>query len=837
MKTVIIGGVAGGASCAARLRRLDEKAEIIMLEKGEYISYANCGLPYYIGDEIKSRELLLVQTPEKMKATFNIDVRIKNEVTSIDRAKKQVTVKNISTGDIYIESYDKLVISTGSSPVVPPIKGIDLPNVFTLWSIPDTDEIKEFISKNNPKSVVVVGAGFIGIEMAENLKFLGMDVYVAEMADQVIQPLDYDMAQYAHRELNEKGINLSLGDGVDHFTQVSDGVEVALNSGSKLKADMVILAIGVKPNGHLGVEAGLKTNSRGGIIVDEYLMTSDKDIYAVGDVIEVKDLITNSPTMIPLAGPANKQGRMAADNICGARTKYEGTQGTAIVKVFDLTVASTGHNEKMLQAAGKKIHKDYEVTLVGPKSHASYYPGALNMAVKLIFDKQGKILGAQVVGFDKVDKIVDVLAAAIRFKGTVYDLKELEHAYAPPFSSAKDAVNLAGYTAQNILDGTIANILPRELETLDMSKHLILDVREDFEVLAGKINGSLNVPLSTIRERLNEIDKSKTIVTYCAVGQRSYLAARILKQNGYKVLNLAGGFPAYTVYYTDYRVMCNVNEEKDLKGSLGEMHENKYAASSTSSDSAVIYDAVEVIKLDACGLQCPGPLLKVFEKMKQLENGQVLETRASDPGFPRDAQGWARNTGNTFLESRKEGSEYVVLIRKGKTGLVHGAGVVSKADLPDDKTMVVFSGDLDKAIASFIIANGAAAMGKKVTMFFTFWGLNILRKPKKVKVKKGFMEKMFGAMMPRGVDKLGLSKMNMMGMGTGMMKMIMRKKNVAALSELMASAQKNGVKMIACTMSMDVMGLHQEELIDGIEYAGVGTYLDASEQANMSLFI
>ena len=682
-----------------------------------------------------------------------------------------------------------------------------------------------------------MGAGFIGIEMAENLKFLGMDVYVAEMANQVIQPLDYDMAQYAHRELNEKGINLSLGDGVDYFSQAEDGIEVTLKSGSKITADMVILAIGVKPNGHLAVEAGLKTNERGGIIVDEYLVTSDKDIYAVGDVIEVKDLITDLPTMIPLAGPANKQGRMAADNICGSQTKYEGTQGTAIVKVFDLTVASTGHNEKMLEKAGKKLHKDYEVTLVGPKSHAGYYPGALNMAVKLIFDKKGGILGAQVVGFDKVDKIIDVLAAAIRFEGTVYDLKELEHAYAPPFSSAKDAVNLAGYTAQNILDGTIANILPRELDELDMDKHIILDAREEFEVLAGKINGSVNIPLSTIRDRMDEIDKSKTIVTYCAVGQRSYLAARILKQNGYKVLNLAGGFPAYTVYHTDYRVMCNVNEEKDLKESLGEIHENKYVASSASADKAVISDTVNVIKLNACGLQCPGPLLQVFEKMKQLQDGQILEVRATDPGFPRDSQGWARNTGNTFIESKKEGNEYVVLIKKGRSETVHGAGVVSKSDLPDDKTMVVFSGDLDKAIASFIIANGAAAMGKKVTMFFTFWGLNILRKPKKVKVKKGFMEKMFGAMMPRGVNKLGLSKMNMMGMGTGMMKMIMKKKNVAALTELMESAQKNGVKMIACTMSMDVMGLHREELIEGIEYAGVGTYLDASEQANMSLFI
>ena len=836
MKVVIIGGVAGGASCGARLRRLDENAEIVIFERGEYISYANCGLPYYIGDEIKNRNLLLVQTPEKMKATFNIDVKVQTEITSIDRENKQVVAKNLLTGEEYRESYDKLVISTGSNPVKPPIKGIDSQNIFTLWTIPDTDTIKAFVTENKPKSAVVVGAGFIGIEMAENLKYLGLDVSVAEMIDQVIQPLDYDMAQYAHRELNEKGINLHLGDGVDYFTEKENGVEVTLKSGRKLPADMVILAIGVRPNGELAKEANLDTNKRGGVIVDEYLKTSDENIYAVGDVIEVKDLVDNNPTMIPLAGPANKQGRMAADNICGANEKYKGTQGTAIVKVFDLTVASTGHNEKSLKAAGKEIHKDYEVTLVGPKSHASYYPGALNMAVKLIFDKKGKILGAQVTGYDKVDKIIDVIAAAMRLGGTVYDLKELEHAYAPPFSSAKDPVNIAGFSAQNILDGTVANVLPNELKELDMDKHIILDIREEFEVMAGKIEHSLNIPLSTIRDRLDEIDKSKTIITYCAVGQRSYLAARILMQNGYKVRNLAGGYPAYNVFNTDYTIMCNVNEEKDLKGSLGEMND-KYAASNTGSDSVKMNDSVEVVKLNACGLQCPGPLLEVFEKMKQMENGQVLEVRATDPGFPRDAEGWCRNTGNTFIESGKEGNEYVALMRKGKTGTVHGAGVVSKADLPDAKTMVVFSGELDKAIASFIIANGAAAMGKDVTMFFTFWGLNILRKPKKVKVKKGFMEKMFGFMMPRGANKLGLSKMNMMGMGTGMMKMIMRKKNVATLTELMESAKKNGVKIIACTMSMDVMGLAQEELLDGIEYAGVGTYLDASEQANMSLFI
>ena len=836
MKVIIIGGVAGGASCAARLRRLDENAEIIMFERGAYISYANCGLPYYIGDEIKNRKLLLVQTPKKMKAQFNIDVRIQSEVTSIDRENKQVVVKNLTSGDQYTESYDKLVISTGSSPIKPPIKGIDLENIFTLWTVPDTDDIKEFIEEKKPKSAVVVGAGFIGIEMAENLKFLGLDVSVAELDNQVIQPLDYDMAQYAHRELNEKGINLHLSDGVDFFSKTINGVEVTLKSGSKIDADIVLLAIGVRPNGELAKAAELKTNSRGGVIVDEYLRTSDKDIYAVGDVIEVKDFINNTPTMIPLAGPANKQGRMAADNICGAEEKYKGTQGTSIVKVFDLTVASTGHNEKMLKAQGKEIHKDYEVTMVGPKSHASYYPGALNMSIKLIFDKLGTILGAQVVGFEKVDKIIDVIAAVTRLGGTVYDLKELEHAYAPPYSSAKDPVNMAGFSAQNILSGSVANILPSELPDLDMDKYIILDVREEFEVFSGKIDGSLNVALSTIRERLSEIDKDKTIITYCAVGQRSYLGARILMQNGYTVRNLAGGFPAYTVYNSDYTIMCNINENKDLKGSLLELN-NINIASKNSNEAVKTIDAVDTIKLNACGLQCPGPLLEVFEKMKQMKIGQVLEVRATDPGFPKDAEGWARNTGNTFIEAKKDGSEYIILISKGETKSPHDAGLISKSDLPDDKTMVVFSGELDKAIASFIIANGAAAMGKKVTMFFTFWGLNILRKPKKVKVKKGLMEKAFGAMMPRGVNKLGLSNMNMMGMGSVMMKIVMKKKNVATLTDLMSSAKKNGVEMIACTMSMDVLGITEEELIDDVIYAGVGTYLDASERSNMSLFI
>jgi len=822
-KVVIVGGVAGGASCAARLRRLDEAAEIVMMEKGPYISFANCGLPYHVGGVIDQRDKLLLQTPESFHGRFNVDVRINSEVKSIDRKAKTVTVSH--DGSEYTESYDTLVLSPGSTPVVPPFPGVDNPRVMALWNIPDMDKIISTIKDNNARTAVVVGGGFIGLEMAENLRHAGLSVTLVEMMNQVMPPIDFEMAQILHKHLTDNGVKLALGERVERFEETEGGVKVVTDKRT-VPADIVILSIGVRPNSKLAKDCGLELNARGGIVVDESMKTSDENIYAVGDAVETENFITHERAMIPLAGPANKMGRMAADNICGMNRKYHGTQGASVAKVFDMTVASTGLNERQLIAAGKKLNEDYKITMIHPLSHAGYYPGGLPLSMKLLFAKEdGKVLGVQAVGYKGVEKRVDVVATAIKFGATVYDLEELELCYAPPYSSAKDPVNMAGFSAENILSGVVDNITIGELKDLPADT-VILDVRTPAEVSMGAVPGSVNIPVDSLRDKLDTLDKSKAYVVYCAVGIRAYIACRMLMQNGFDhVRNLAGGFTTYRVASKDY---SSSPEEADKEGER-EVKEDKSVPMAVKKDS-------NTITVNACGLQCPGPVIKLYEAMIAAETGDVINITSTDPGFFSDASSWCARTKNTYLKGEKLDDSFSVWIKKGCEGESATSGACM-ASSGDDKSLIVFSGDLDKALASFIIANGAAAMGRKVTMFFTFWGLNILRRHEKVKVNKSFIEKMFGAMMPRGTSKLKLSKMNMMGMGSKMMKGIMKKKNVASLDELIAQAKKNGVRLVACTMSMDVMGIHKEELIDGVELAGVASYLGAAEQSDTNLFI
>ncbi len=832
-KVLIVGGVAGGASTAARLRRLNEDLEIIMFEKGQYISFANCGLPYYIGETIKERGELLLQTPEAMNARFNIDVRVNNEVLKINRDKKEVEVKNSLTGEVYNESYDYLVLSPGSTPLKPPIPGIDSPNIFSLWNIPDTDKIKEYVDNKGPKRAVVIGGGFIGIEMAENLYERGLDVTIVEMADQVMAPLDFEMAQIVHQHIKSKDVKLYLKDGVKEFQYNNDTTTIVLQSGKTIDTDMVILSIGIKPQSKLAIDAGLEVNQRGGIIVDQHLRTSDESIYALGDAIEVLDFMNGNKTMIPLAGPANKQGRIAANNIAGRSEIYKGTQGTSIAKVYDITVASTGHNEKTLKRNGLEYGKDYKVSIIHSKSHAGYYPGAFTMSIKIIFGLDGKVLGAQIVGYEGVDKRIDVIATAIRFNGTIYDLKELELAYAPPYSSAKDPVNMIGFTAENILNGDVDAIQWNELDNLDKNNSIILDVRDEVERELGYIEGSINIPVNQLRDRFSELDKEKEIIIYCAVGLRGYIASRILKQHGFnKVKNLSGGYTTYSCVFCQ-----DENTDKCSGGSCG-----VDATFDESGRQEIVKDVnKDVVKLNVCGLSCPGPITQVYQRMQEMEAGDILEIRATDSGFFNDIKMWCKRTGNTFIKGEKEKNEFVVTIQKGSTNVIVNASEKTKNTsiqlAKEDKSMVVFSGDLDKAIAAFIIANGAAAMGRKVTMFFTFWGLNILRKPEKVRAEKGFMDKMFGMMMPRGSKKLGLSKMNMGGLGAKMIRKVMNNKNISSLEDLIKQAMDSGINIVACTMSMDVMGITKDELIDGIEYGGVAAYLGAAEESDVNLFI
>ena len=812
MNYLIIGGVAGGATVAARLRRMDEKTNIVLFERGKYVSYANCGLPYYIGDTINNREKLFVQTVKGFTDRFRIDIRTEQEVTAIRPDKKEVEVKNLSTGEIYTETYDKLVLSPGAEPLRPGIEGIGSKKIFTLRNVPDTDTIKNYINIEKPKRAIVVGGGFIGLEMAENLHDLGIQVDVVEMANQVMAPLDFSMAAIVHQQLTDKGVGLHLEDGVSRFEEKDGGVTVHLRSGKQIATDMVLLSIGVRPETKLAKEAGLAIGERGGIAVNDYMQTSDADIYALGDATEVKNLVTGQPSLIPLAGPANKQGRIVADNIIfGNKKKYAGSIGTSIAKVFDLTVAATGANAKLLQ----RNNNPYTSSYTHGASNAGYYPGAVPMSIKILFDPEnGKLLGAQIVGFNGVDKRIEMLEQVIQRGGTVYDLTELEHAYAPPYSSAKDPVNMAGFVAENILKGKSKIIQWRELAELPADT-IRIDVRTRDEHKLGSIPGFINIPVDELREHLDELPKDKLIVVSCAVGLRGYLAYRILVQNGFKnVRNLSGGYKTWSVATAPVKEVAPCNP-------------------GSSEGANCECSAIPTLKVDACGLMCPGPVMQLKKNYETLKTGEQLQITATDQAFGKDVASWCKVTGAELVALENKNGVVAATIRKQEKTAPH-ASVQNNAD---NKTLIVFSDDLDKALASFVIANGAASTGKKVTMFFTFWGLNVIKKQQKPAVSKDIFGKMFGWMLPTHSGKLKLSKMNMGGAGSWMMRLIMKQKRIDSLESLIQQAVDNGVEMIACTMSMDVMGVQKEELMDNVTLGGVASYLERAEEANVNLFI
>lgn len=815
MKHVIIGGVAGGATAAARIRRADESAEIILLEKGKYISYANCGLPYYIGGVIADRDKLFVQTLEGFGKRFNIDVRVENEVTAIDTAAKTVTVKK-ADGTSYTESYDKLLLSPGSNPVVPPLKGIDSEGIFTLRNVDDTDRIKSYLNTHQVQDAVVVGGGFIGLEMAENLKHAGANVSIVEMADQVMAPVDFSIASHVHRHLMDQGVGLWLKTGVSHFEQADGRLRVCFTDGGHIMADMVLLSVGVRANTQLAAQAGIELGERG-IKVNSYLQTSAADVYAVGDAIEFTHPLTGQPWLNFLANPANRQGRIVADNmVFGNQCEYEGAIGTSIAKVFDLTVGATGLPAKRLQQLGVA----FEQSTTSSAAHASYYPGAFQLTTKLTFDPQsGKLYGAQCVGHDGVDKRIDQAALVIKNGGTIYDLIKLEHAYAPPFSSAKDPIAIAGYTAANIINGSMPIIHWRELKDMDLSGTTLIDVRTADEYSLGTIRNAINIPVDELRERIHEIPADKPVIVFCAIGLRGYIALKILTGRNFKnVRNLSGGYKTYAL------ATQPITHENNHSNSTEKMNETKSANSCET----------KIITVDACGLQCPGPILKLKKNMDTMSAGERIEVKATDPGFPRDAEAWCQSTGNRFLSKTNSNGYYSVVIEKGgeQPAPAFVGGGMSK-----NKTLIMFSDDLDRALATFVLANGAAATGHKVSIFFTFWGLNVIKKEKKPAVKKDFFGKMFSWMLPSDSRKLKLSKLSMCGIGDKMMRNIMRKKNISQLEELRQQAMDSGVEFIACQMSMDMMGVHQEELIDGVTIGGVATYMNRAEDACVNLFI
>lgn len=810
MKHIIIGGVAGGATAAARIRRADENAEIVLVEKGKYISYANCGLPYYIGGVIKSRDKLFVQTPEAFSRRFNVDVRTRHEALSIDTERHEVSIRR-ADGTTYTETYDRLLLSPGAEPVRPPLEGIDTEGIFTLRNVDDTDRIHSYLGTHRVRHAVVVGGGFIGLEMAENLHHAGAGVSIVEMADQVMAPVDFSIASHVHRHLMDKGVGLWLGRGVERFTSENGSIKVWLNTGETLSADLVLLSIGVRPSVRLAREAGIELGARG-IKVNRWLQTSSPDVYAVGDAIEYEHPIAGGPWLNYLAGPANRQARIAADNmVYGNREEYEGSIGTSVAKVFDITVGATGLAAKHL----KRMGVPYLTSVTTSSSHAGYYPGAFNLTLKLTFAPDtGRIYGAQCVGVDGVDKRIDEIAMLIKRGGTVRDLVRTEQAYAPPFSSAKDPVAIAGYVACNTLDGVMPVVTWRELAAADRSEVCLVDVRTPEEYSLGTIDGAVNIPLDDLRGRLGEIGRDSDVIVFCAVGLRGYLAQRILLGRGYRrVRNLAGGYKTYSLA---------TQKVEPVEGQPCGQAEDSGAENG------------DMLRLDACGLQCPGPIMQVKNAVDGMKAGQRIEVRATDPGFARDAESWCRSTGNRFVSKTSEGGYHTVVIEKREAC---GSAVTPAAGGSRDKTFIMFSDSLDRAIATFVLANGAAATGGKVTIFFTFWGLNVIKKRRKPHVEKDIFGRMFAWMLPSDSTCLHLSKMSMLGLGDRLMRHIMRRKNISQLEELMREAVYNGVELIACQMTMDMMGISRDELIDGVTVGGVATYMERAGNSGVNLFI
>lgn len=806
---VIVGGVAGGMSCAARIRRLDEESTIVVYEKGQAVSFANCGMPYYVGGVIADRANMIVQSKETLKGRYNLEIHTRHEVTKILPDEKVVEVLDLEKGETLRRAYDTLVLAPGAEPIRPPVPGIDHEKVLTLNNLDDMDKIKAKAAVS--RRACIIGAGFIGLELTENLRHLGLDVTVVEMQNQILPPLDKEMTAPLVQELKLNGVEVKLGVRAEKI----DDYGVTLSDGTQVQADLVCLSAGVRPRSELARDAGLTLSDSGHIVVDEQMRTSNPAIFAAGDAVQVWDRATRIPATLPLAGPANRQGRIAANIISGRNAAYPGVLGTSIVQVFNQQAACTGWSEKRLQNSDIPYFSIY----IHPMQHVQYYPNAVPVSIKGLFSPEGKLLGAQVVGPEEVCRTIDTLAMALASGLTAEDLEHAELAYAPQFGAAKSGINMLGFTANNVVKEDL-----KQIETPNLTdEHFLLDVRMHDETACGTIPGATIIPLDELRNRHDELPRDKTIVVYCAVGLRGYVAYRQLLIHGFKVLNLNGG----------YRTWNWCRGEVAPSGP-------KCVPSSDSVPVKPSDAPGKVLSLDVCGLQCPGPITQVKRMMDDLSPGDMLEVTSTDVGFIADVPAWCTSTGNSLLEARPEGNRYIARIVKGSTAAptaVSATATGATAPAGNSKTIICFSDDLDRVMATFVIANGAAAMNSDVTIFFTFWGLNVLKKQRPPRVKKGFLDKMFGMMMPKGPEKLKLSKMHMAGMGSKMMRYVMANKRVMAPEELVTAARAAGVRLVACSMSMDVMGIHKDELIDGIEIGGVGAYLGTAEKSNVNLFI
>ncbi len=830
MKIVVVGGVAAGMSCAARARRLDEFAEIVVFERAHHVSFANCGLPYHIGEVIADRDRLLLQTPQSLHESLALDVRTGHDVVAIDADAKTVTVRDLETGEELTEAYDALALCPGAAPFVPPLPGVDHPNVHVLRRIGDMDAIKALVDGTNgppARHAVVIGAGYIGLEVAENLHHRGVETVIVEMADQIIPPLDRELTTQMESYIRAHGITLQLSTTAAAFSETPSGrLRVELTNNEFIETDLVVMAAGVRPSTELATQAGVELGPRGGIKVDEHMRTNLPDVYAAGDAVEVEHAILPGPYLVPLAGPANRQGRVAAENMCGRDTTWGSVQGTSIVKMFDMVAGGTGANQRQLTEAGIP----FERVQVHPSGHAGYYPGTAKMHLKVLFEPgTGTLLGAGCVGFDGVDKRIDVLATAIKAGMTIFDLQDLELAYAPPFGSAKDPVNMAGFVGSNLLKGDVHLWYPSEYPGATEGSRIV-DVRGPAEFAIWHLPGAENVPLPEIREACEAWDRSVPLRVYCAVGFRSYLAYRALVQRGFTdVKMLSGGMNTFRAYHD-----VALEEEVDSYEPVVNYAEAVTGANTGKAAGPVVVASTGVsVDLDCTGLACPGPIMKLQDAIDELNPGDEVLVHVSDPGFRLDAPAWAATNGHEMLDIVPEGPGYAATFRKGGAG---EAGTAA-ARIRDKKTLVVFSGDFDRVLAAFILANGSVAMGDEVSMFFTFWGLNALRRDDPPARERTAMDKAFAAMMPSGPDRMPLSTMNMLGGGPAMIKRIMKDHNVPSLPELIGSARDSGVRLVACTMTMELLGIAQQDLIDGVELGGVAMMYGESNESNGQFFI
>jgi NADPH-dependent 2,4-dienoyl-CoA reductase/sulfur reductase-like enzyme/peroxiredoxin family protein/rhodanese-related sulfurtransferase/TusA-related sulfurtransferase len=852
---------------------MNEDAEIILYEQSENISVARCGIPYYIGGEIQNPDALVLETPQSLKEWFNIDVNTNHQVVAVNTGLQTITVLSPNSAEPFTQSYDSLVLATGSNPIKPDFLG-NSARVLSLKNLGDMLVLKDFIDQNNPQTAVVAGAGHVALEVAESLHLLGIAVTIAEPPQQHIGGLDYDIACDAYHYLASQGVSVLHNADIKAVNDRATSLQI-LTDKDELAAELLIVALGSSPATELAQQAGLQLGVNGAISVDQAMQTSAANVYAVGDAIEVVELVTGEKTAVSLAAPAAKQARIAADNISATNSPhYTGTQKSTVLRIIDLTIASTGITETKAQQLGLSYQKSHTFST----SHAGYYPAAVNMQIKLLFSPStGKVLGAQMVGYEGVDKRCDVIATAIHFGATVDDLAQLDLGYSPPYSAPKDPVNIAGAVAQNVFTQKLKLFHWHDVDALPQDGSVtLLDVRTQLEFDNGAIGGFVNIPLDQLRSRVGELDPAKPIYIICKTGHRAYIASRILSQKGYDCYDLSGGHQLYSSVTSEptleaRRLASTTANTGDLQTKQSEApcrggHWPPASTTATTGDQwsplqgARAYAPVAtgtpdmpastpqnkengtVYNVNAEGLQCPGPILLLSDTLQNLQPGDVIQITATDPAFPEDAESFCRRTGNQFGGVASKAGIFTALITKGVPQNAAAQGGQSGQDGQiiqggNNKNFIVFSGDLDKAIAAFIMANAAAAMGRKVSMFFTFWGLNILRKPQKVAVPKQLISKMFGAMMPRGSKKLGLSRMNMGGLGAKMIRGVMKNSNIFSLEELMQTAQKNGVQFVACSMSMGVMGIKPEELIDGVKQGGATTMLAFAEESDMSLFI